>query len=156
MNPWELFNSPMCVCVELTEQFVFTGHFVLYCETEGVPSLGKTMSLFFSVSSETNAQAVVLVVTHGGTVCNSKIWKGKWSHSVLSDSATTWTLAYHAPLSMEFSRWEYWRAWPFPSPGDLPNPGIEPGSPSSQAVALSSEPQENIPKERRHALESVP
>lgn len=73
VNPWELFNSPMCVCVELTEQFVFTGHFVLYCETEGVPSLGKTMSLFFSVSSETNAQAVVLVVTHGGTVCNSKI-----------------------------------------------------------------------------------
>ena len=41
---------------------------------------------------------------------------------------TPWTVAYKAPLSMEFSRQEYWRGLPFPSPGDLPNSGIEPGS----------------------------
>ena len=39
---------------------------------------------------------------------------------------TPWTVAYKAPLSMGFSRQEYWRGLPFPSPGDLPNPGIEP------------------------------
>jgi len=45
-----------------------------------------------------------------------------------------------APPSMEFSRQEYWSWLPFPSPGDLPNPGIEPGSPALQAEALPSEP----------------
>ena len=43
---------------------------------------------------------------------------------------TPWTGAYQAPLSMEFSRQEYWSGLPFPSPGDLPNPGIKPGSPA--------------------------
>ena len=43
--------------------------------------------------------------------------------------------------SMEFFRQEYWSGLPFPSPGDLPNPGIEPGSPTLQADALPSEPQ---------------
>ena len=45
-----------------------------------------------------------------------------------------------APLSMEFSRQEYWSRLPFPSPGDLPNPGIEAGSPPLQADTLLSEP----------------
>ena len=44
--------------------------------------------------------------------------------------ATPWTVAYQAPLSMGFSRQEYWNGLPFPSPGDLPDPGIEPGSPT--------------------------
>ena len=46
---------------------------------------------------------------------------------------TPWTAAYHTPQSMEFSRQEYWNGLPFPSPGDLPDPGIEPGSPALQA-----------------------
>ena len=53
---------------------------------------------------------------------------------------TRWTVAYQAPQSMEFSRQEYWSGLPFPSPGDLPNPGIEPGSPTLQGDALPSEP----------------
>ena len=53
--------------------------------------------------------------------------------------ATPWTTAHQAPLSMRFSRQEYWSGLPFPSPGDLPNPGIEPGSPTLQADALTSE-----------------
>ena len=57
--------------------------------------------------------------------------------------ATPWTVAQHAPPSMEFSRQEYWSGLPFPSPGDLPDPGIEPGSPALQADALPSEPPGN-------------
>ena len=53
---------------------------------------------------------------------------------------TPWTVAYQAPLSMGFSRQEYWRGLPFPSPGDLPDPGIKPRSPALQADALPSEP----------------
>ena len=53
---------------------------------------------------------------------------------------TLWTIAYQAPLSMGFSRQDYWSGLPFPSPGDLPNPGIEPGSLALQADALTSEP----------------
>ena len=54
--------------------------------------------------------------------------------------ATAWTVAYQAPPSMGFSRQEYWSGLPFPSPGDLPNPGIKPRSPALQGDALTSEP----------------
>ena len=50
---------------------------------------------------------------------------------------TPWTVAHKAPPSMEFSRQECWSGLPFPSPGDLPDPGIEPGSPVLQADGLS-------------------
>ena len=52
--------------------------------------------------------------------------------------ATPWTVAYQAPLSKELSRQEYWRRLSFPSPGDLPDSGIKPGSPALQADALPS------------------
>ena len=54
--------------------------------------------------------------------------------------ATPWTVAYQALRSMGFSSQEYWSGLPFPSPGDLPNPGIEPRSPALQTDALPSEP----------------
>ena len=53
---------------------------------------------------------------------------------------TTWTVACQAPLSMAFSRQEYWSGLPCPPPGDLPKPGIKPRSPSLQADSLPSEP----------------
>ena len=53
-----------------------------------------------------------------------------------------WTVVRQAPLSMGFSRQEYWSRLPFPLPGHLHNPGIEPGSPSLQADSLLSEPPE--------------
>ena len=56
---------------------------------------------------------------------------------------TSWSVARQAPLSMEFSRQEYWSGMPFPSLGDLPDPGIEPGSPELQADSLPSEPPGN-------------
>ena len=54
--------------------------------------------------------------------------------------ATPLTIARQAPLSMGFSGQEYWSGLPSPSPGDLPDPGMEPGSPASQAGSLPSEP----------------
>ena len=54
--------------------------------------------------------------------------------------ATPWTVAYQASPSMGFSRQGYWSGLPFPSPGDLPDPGIEPRSSALQADALPSEP----------------
>ena len=53
---------------------------------------------------------------------------------------TPWTVAHQAPPSMGFSRQEYWSEVPFPSPGDLPDPGIEPRSSALQADVLTSEP----------------
>ena len=61
----------------------------------------------------------------------------------MSDSATHWIVAHQAPLSMGFFRQEYWNVLPFPSPRDLPNPGIElksPVSPALQADSLPAEP----------------
>ena len=55
--------------------------------------------------------------------------------SVMSDSATPWTVAHQALLSMGFSRQEYWSGLPFLSPGDLPNPGIKPAFPVSSTLA---------------------
>ena len=54
---------------------------------------------------------------------------------------TPQTVVRQAPLSMGFLRQEYWSGLPFPSPGDLPDPGTEPGSPALQADSLLSEPQ---------------
>ena len=58
-----------------------------------------------------------------------------FSHSVLSDSVTPRTVAHQAPLSIEFSRQEYWSWLPLPTLGDLPDPGIEPVSLASPAFA---------------------
>ena len=55
-------------------------------------------------------------------------------------SANLWTVAHQAPLSMRFSRWEYWSELPFPSPGDLPDPGIEPMSPGAPTLQVGSLP----------------
>ena len=61
----------------------------------------------------------------------------------MSDSfATPWTVACQAPLSMEFPRQEYWSGLPFPSPGDLPDPGIEPVSLALAGIFFTTEPPE--------------
>ena len=77
--------------------------------------------------------------------------------------ATPWTVAYEAPPSMGFSRQEYWSGLPFPSPGDLPDPGIEPRSPALQADALPSKPpgkrtaiQKTISKDLLYSTENSP
>ena len=66
---------------------------------------------------------------------------------------TPWTVAHQAPPYMGFSRQEYWSGLPFPSPGDLPDPGIEPRSPALEADALTSEPPVKVTskwKQQKH------
>ena len=77
------------------------------------------------------------------------------AHSVMSNSATPWTVAHQTPLCMEFSRLEYWGRLPFPSPRDLPDPGIKPESPALLADTLPSEPPGN-PKEGTYVSTSKP
>ena len=78
------------------------------------------------------------------------VWATREVHAIQSNVsslsrvrlfATLWTIANQAPPSMGFSRQEYWSEVPFPSPGDLHDPRIQPGSPSLQADALPSKPQ---------------
>ena len=75
------------------------------------------------------------------------MWWWCSSLSVVSDSVTLWTVALQAPLSMGFSRQEYWSGLPFPSSGDLPDPGIGPESPALQVDFL--------PRSIREALVSM-
>ena len=63
---------------------------------------------------------------------------------------TPWTIAHKAPPSMECSRQEYWNGLPFPSPGDLPDAGIELGSPALRTDNLPSEPPGNPYMERMY------
>ena len=93
-------------------------------------------------------------LTFPGLRSTSVKWGSEWDNTVRLPAlktgvkwlspvrlfATPWTVAYHAPPSMGFSRQEYWSGLPFPSPEDLPDPGFEPGSPSLWAHALPSEP----------------
>ena len=81
--------------------------------------------------------------------CKSKprdITSHQWSESVklLRLFAIPWTVAYQPPLFMEFFRQEYWSGLPFPSPWELPDPGIKPRSPTLQADTLPSEPPEKL------------
>ena len=82
---------------------------------------------------------VLCVGNHKSVFYKSKESKVK-SLSHVQLFATPWTVAYQAPPSMGFSRQEYWSGLQFPSPGVLPNPGIEPRSPALQADAFPSEP----------------
>ena len=81
------------------------------------------------------------------SICSKYLWK--WKCYLLSHVqlfVPLWTIASQAPLFMEFSRKECWDGLLFPSPWDLQDPGIEPGSPTLQADFLSSEPPEKPPK----------
>ena len=79
----------------------------------------------------------------------------KWKCQLLSRvqfSATPWTVALQTPLFMGLSRQEYWSGLPFPSPGDRPDPGIKPASPSLQADALPSELYQGSPGGYNHKI----
>ena len=69
--------------------------------------------------------------------------------------ASPWTVAHQAPPSMEFSRQEYWSGLPFPSPGDLPDPGIEARSPTLWTDALPSEPPGNQPENPKDLIKKL-
>ena len=103
----------------------------------------------FELSSRNTSEypKLIQVFTWRGSI-NSPVsyypWKWKWRRSVVSDSLRPHGLSATRLLrrqSMEFFRQEYWSGLPFLSPGDLPDPGIEPRSPALQEDALPSEPQ---------------
>ena len=75
--------------------------------------------------------------SHGGVP--EERWCGDLVPKSRATLATPWTVARQAPLSLGFSRPEYWSGLPFPSPADLPDPGIEPGSPALQADSSPTE-----------------
>ena len=81
-------------------------------------------------------------------------WMSEWVKSLSRVwlFVASWTVAYQDPPSMGFSRQENWSGLPFPSPGDLPNPGVEPRSPALQADALPSKP----PGKSFHWLKVLP
>ena len=79
---------------------------------------------------------------HGGLVTKSCLTLAPW---------TPWTVARQAPPSMGLSRQEYWSGLPFPSPGDLSNPGIEPRSPALQADSLPTELQGKLSRSEARA-----
>ena len=68
------------------------------------------------------------------------LWLLLFSHEVMSNPATPWTVASQVPLSTEFPRQEYWSGLPFPSPGELPDPGIEQMSPALAGIFFTTEP----------------
>ena len=81
------------------------------------------------------AQTVKRLSTMQETWVQSLGWEDPLEREMAIHSRTIawkipWTIAYQAPLSMGFSRQQYWSGLPFPSPGDLPNPGLKPMSPA--------------------------
>ena len=74
------------------------------------------------------------------SVCQCFAHPPQISESRVQLFVTPWTVALQAPLSRGFSRQEYWSELPFPSPGDLPNPGIKPRSSALQADSVPTEP----------------
>ena len=95
-----------------------------------------TGKLVLSLVTPGPGQAVLCLPSKQPHLC---VWQHGFEWKLLSHVrlfTTPWTIQF-----MEFSRLEYWCVWPFPSPGNLPNPGIEPRSPSLQADSLPAEPQ---------------
>ena len=123
---------------------------------QSMVSLITKLSLFYMYKNlfridKENGPEILIIIIYSQEKIKFKIstWKRCWiqlksesvSHSVMFETfVTPWTLARHTPLSMEFSRQEYWSGMPFPSPEDLPNLGIEPMSPALQVDSSPSKP----------------
>ena len=99
-------------------------------------SRGRELQLLSPCATTTEA------VNLKPVLCNKRKVKAKLLSRVRL-FATPWTVAYQASLSMGFSRQEYWSRLPFPSPGDLPGPRVEPRSLTLEPDALTSEPPGN-------------
>ena len=102
-------------------------------------------SLYFSKNKEYESKVHTNISGFGGiAVSLNKPESETVSRSVVSDSATLWTVAHQVPLSKEFSRQGHWSGLPFPSPGDLSNPGIMPRYPAPWTDSSLFEPLETL------------
>ena len=109
-------------------------HLLTMCLTVYFKPIGETLHRKKKIPFKTwllvdNAPGHIRSLLEAGCWC----W---FSCSVVSDSGDSWTIAPQAPLSMGFSRQEYWSGLSFPSPGGLPNPGIKLRSPALQTSSL--------------------
>ena len=123
----------------LAEEFFRQIHVVIWDFLCVITKTGKRVYIYFK--RMILLCILELLFTYRSCDCSARLsspvlLKWKWSRSVVSDSATLWTVAHQALQSMGFSRQEYWSGLSFPSPGDLPDPGMEPRSPALQTDAL--------------------
>ena len=126
-------SSPICPQPQTTGA---TGEGVsIGTEDKGIQSLAEVSEAVVHYKTERLEKLMIPISTFRTESGSSSV-----TLSVVSDSATPWAVACQAPLSIGFSRQEYWVGLPFSSPGDLPNPGIKHGSPALQADSLPSEP----------------
>ena len=116
------YKSQKVCCDLFLHSFCLFCLFTLICIISVDLSLSPSNLFCYVQSSFIPMGCIVLVTQSCLTLCNP------------------WTIAHQAPLSMGFSRQEYQSGLSFPSPGDLPNPGIKPWSPALQADSLLSEP----------------
>ena len=115
-----------------TQNFRYAADTTLMAESKE-----ELKSLLTRVREESEKAGLKLNIQKTKTMASSSITSWQVSEvsescSVVSLFVTPWTAACQAPLFMGFSRQEYWNGWLFPSPGDLPNPGIKPRSPALQ------------------------
>ena len=102
-------------------------------------TLSMVVWLYCLCASLVNCMVPLLYIL---TYSSSYLWSEVKMLSCFRLFVTPWMVAYQAPRSMGFSKQEHWSGLPFPSPWDLPNSGIKPGSPALQTDALLSEPLE--------------
>ena len=112
---------------------------------------------FTAPSPSPGGDEKVIIFQRGSINYSIGLCIAKWSEvkslSRVRLFATPWTVAYNAPLSMEFSRQEYWSGLPFPSPGDLPSLVIKPGSPACSQTLYRLSHQGSIFPELKAARE---
>ena len=113
--------------VQLSHPYMTTGKNIALTKWTLVD---KVMSLYHQIKSLIPLFCIVIFGMKSGSV----------NRSAVSDCFWPWAIALQVPLSMDFSRQEYWNGQPFPSPEELPDTGIEPQSPTSEADSLLSEP----------------
>ena len=119
-----------------------------WTETKETPALVSGISLGHSAQFEFSICLTLLMMrthhhNHPKDLGAELRADWKWKCSLFSPNwlfTTLWTVAHKTPLPKEFSKWAYWSGLPFPSPGDLSNPGIKPRSPALQADFSPSEP----------------
>ena len=116
--------------VQLSHPYMTTGKTIALTRWTFV---NKVMSLYHQITSLIPLFCTVIFGMKSGSVNCSAVFDCFWP----------WAIALQVPLSMEFSRQEYWNRQPFPSPGELPDPGVEPQSPTSEADSLLSVPPGN-------------
>ena len=120
----------VCVCVSLFCKFSSTRQFMSVSNMELLGAGGENSFMNHLACCQFTIMTIIIGFCDSVCVCVCVYWS--LSHVQLF--ATPCTVAHQVPLSMEFSRQEHWTGLPFPSPKDLPYPGVEPGLPHCRQI----------------------